>query len=73
LADLEPPEPSAGPTLAARLTSFNVNIRGWAAYGLGRMGAKAASHLPALRKARQIETDPNTRTVMDEAIAKITK
>jgi HEAT repeat protein len=73
LAKLEPPAPTAGPTLTARLSSRGTATRSWAAYGLGRMESKAAPYLPALRKARETESDPDTRKTMDAAIAKISK
>lgn len=71
LANLEPPESSAGTALAERLSSPSNSTRSWATFGLERMGAKAAPYLPQLRKARQHETGQDNRTSMGRVIAKI--
>jgi hypothetical protein len=71
LANLEPPEPNAGPALCARLNSSSVATRSWATLGLERIGAKAAPYLTELREARQREADQNNRTSMAAAIARI--
>ncbi len=73
LAILEPPEPTAASTLAARLISRDSPTRSWAAVGLGRLGPQATPYLAELRKAREYESDEQNRAVMDEAIAKIAK
>jgi len=71
LANLDPPEPGAGSTLAARLSSPSTGTRSWAAFGLERMGGKAAAYLPDLRKALEGETDQGNRTSIERAIAKV--
>ncbi len=73
LASLDPPEPAAGVVLAENLTCGDALTREWAAFGLGRMGKAAAAHLPALKKARELDPSEKNRKVMDEAIADISK
>ena len=57
--------------LIESLESSQSNTRAFAARELGKMGAQAASALPALEEALEVEQDQDVREAMEKAIAAI--
>ena len=70
-APLETGDERAVEPLIERLRDEDAEVRRWAAWALGRIGAAAQSLLPRLREVAQSETDEHARRRAQRAIERI--